>query len=77
MTCLRPDYEPEEINRIQDLERLLKETKAEGLGPACLPIRSAAEKTESPKPDLPIPPAPCPLYSVNSAALYRKPGEEI
>lgn len=73
MTCIKPDYEPVEINRIQDLEKLLKETKfTEGLGPACVPIKSPAEQKDLQKHD-----APCPLYINNSAALYRTSKEEI
>lgn len=73
MTCLKPDYEPEDIRRIPDLERLLKETKGtEGLGPACIPIKSPAEQKDLPKHQ-----SPCPLYINNSAALYRTSKEEI
>ena len=76
MTCIKPDYSEEEIRRALGLESLVKKetesTSLEGLGPACMPI-----KPVEPKKELPEHSSPCPIYTDNSAALYRTPREKI
>ncbi len=71
MTCIKPDYSEEEAIKARELERLIQ-VNLEGLGPACIPIKPIKSKAELPKHDI-----PCPIYTDNSAALYRRPGEEI
>lgn len=83
MTCIRPDYSEEARRANLSLESLIEkaadlkqaQVNLEGLGPACLPIVTpvtSPDPKELPKHDL-----PCPIYTSDTAALYRTPKENI